>query len=115
MKSKRRSLGLMSKVKHIVSNKKYEWEQDRQESKVMKAKADEVGKRKAQAARKRHMEREAEDKYRRKYGLQQSGNIGGQRSIPSDPFGMSSMPQPKAAKTSKKKESSYDPFGWQDF
>ena len=32
------------KVKHIVSNKKYEWEQERQESKVMKAEADEVGK-----------------------------------------------------------------------
>ena len=115
MKSKRRSLGLMSKVKHIVSNKKYEWEQERQESKVMKAKADEVGKVKAKKAKRKQLEREAEDKYRRKYGLQQSGNIGGQRSIPSDPFGMSSMPQPKAAKTSKKKESSYDPFGWQDF
>lgn len=114
MKSRHRKLGLMSKVQHTLANKKYEWDQDRKETKAMKVQADEVGKRKAQAARKRHLEREAEDKYRRKYGLQQTGSSGGKLTIPSDPFGMNSISQPGPSKTSKKKESAYDPFGWQD-
>ena len=41
---------MLSKAKHAVSNNK-EWEQEHQESKAMKAKADEVGKVKAKKAK----------------------------------------------------------------
>jgi hypothetical protein len=106
MKSKRRRLGLLSKAKHAVSNKKYEWEQERQESKVMKAKADEVGKAKAKKAKKKQLERQATDKYRRKYGVADNP-ISTTKQKPRK----NSRPKRSTQSQSSKPQASYDPFG----
>ena len=106
MKSKRRSLGLMSKVKHIVSNKKYEWEQDRQESKVMKAKADEVGKAKANKAKRKQLERQATDKYRRKYGVEDH---------PLQITHNKKKGRSSSQSQTSKPQADYDPFGMSGF
>ena len=104
MKSKRRSFGLLSKVKHIVSNKKSEWDQDRKESKVMKAKADEVGKANAKRAKKHQLERQATDKYKQRYGVSDNP-------IKTSHSTKKARPKTSSQPRTSKPPAAYDPFG----
>ena len=117
MKSKRRRLGLLSKAKHAVSNKKYEWEQERQESKAMKAKADEVGKVKAKKAKRKQLERQATDKYRRKYGVADNPihtprkTTKKKTATTKQKPRKNSRPKRSTQPQSSKPQAAYDPFG----
>lgn len=99
MKSERRRYGLLS-------NKKYEWEQDRQELKAMKAKANEVGKAKAKKAKRKQLERQATDRYRQRYGVEDHP-----LQITHNKKKGRSSSQQKTSKT----QADYDPFGMSGF
>ena len=120
MEAKKRKLGLFSKAKHIVANKKHEFNQERQELKELKAKANEAGKRKAKEARRRQYEREAEEKYKRRYGVVNEASKSpttmrapiSHGNEPYDPFGMNAVSRPK--KTSGSASSKGYDFGFSD-
>lgn len=119
MEAKKRKYGFLSKGKHIIANKKHEWDTDRKEMKELRAKAEEAGKRKAKDARRRQYEREAEEKYKRRYGVSSESpgpSNSRQPFIPAgepyDPFGMDAAPRPKK-KGGSPPSKGYD-FGFSD-
>ena len=121
MKSQKRKFGFISKGKHIIANKKQEWKEERDEIKDMKAKAQEKGKQRAKEARRRQYEREAEEKFKRRYGVTNEARKTspaprapiGQPSEPYDPFGMNATPRQKKKGGSRGSSEAFD-FGFSD-